>query len=281
MTSARAPASSGSAGRTANDRRRLGGGSGRARGVRRAARAGADLLCGRPLGARLSALTADGAQVVITDSNRRRVFVNSLVDQNLGPTVGANDSFSADAAILDPFAARGTDDQTVQVLKGARYIRAPYSPGFVQFPEHRPFAAFDGSPSTAWLADPSLDPSQRWIEVGFDSPRDVPFIDLLPYDDSRATVHAVRGRRAPVRGASGLESPRPRAPTRARAAGADRGGGDPHDVPGGAGGLAEIRVPGLHVERGTARAGAGGARARGTRSGSRRAHLPVRAHHGR
>ena len=151
-------------------------------------------------GAKLSALAAGGAQVVITDSNRRRVFVDSLLDQNLGPTVGASDSFSADAAVLDPFAARGTADQTVQVLSGARYIRAPYSPGFVLFPEHRPFAAFDGSPSTAWLADPSLDPSQRWIEIGFSLPRDVPFVDILPYDDSRGTVRAVEvaGRRFAV-----------------------------------------------------------------------------------
>ncbi|HEY1590151.1 MAG TPA: alpha-(1-_3)-arabinofuranosyltransferase family protein [Solirubrobacteraceae bacterium] len=198
-------------------------------------------------GAKLSALTAGGAQVVITDSNRRRVFVNSLADQNLGPTVGANDSFSADAAILDPFAARGSDDQTVQFLKGASYIRAPYSPGFVLFPEHRPFAAFDSSPSTAWLADHSLDPLQRWIEVGFTSPRDVPFIDILPYNDSRATVHAVEvaGRRFAVHPGWNhlvLDLRNVRA-LRVRMAAV----GTPHDVPGGAGGLAEIRVPGLHV----------------------------------
>jgi arabinofuranan 3-O-arabinosyltransferase len=198
-------------------------------------------------GFELRGLTASGAQVVVSDTNRRRVFVNSIVDQNLGPTVGAGDSFSADAAVLDPFAARGANAQTAQVLTGARYIRAPYSPGFAQFPEHRPFAAFDGSPSTAWLADHNLAPSQHYIEIGFNSRRNVPFIDLLPYEDSRGAVVAVEiaGRRFAIRPgwnriALGLRHVSSLRVLIAKVR-------VPAQPPAGAGGFSEIRIPGVHV----------------------------------
>ena len=36
-------------------------------------------------------------------------------------------------------------------------MRAPFSPGYPQFPEHRPFAALDGDPATHWQADRALD----------------------------------------------------------------------------------------------------------------------------
>jgi arabinofuranan 3-O-arabinosyltransferase len=196
---------------------------------------------------RLRQMAAAGAQVVISDSNRRRVFVNSSPFQNEGPTIAAGDSFSVDAAVLNPFADRGTAAQTVEVLAGARYLRSPYSPGFAQFPEHRPYAAFDGSTRTAWLADPSLEPSRRWIEVGFVSTRNVPYVDLLPEDDSRGTVTAVsiaghrfavhRGWNHLVLGLSRVSA------LRIEIVGVRT----PRNLPGGAGGLSEVRIPGLHI----------------------------------
>ena len=122
-----------------------------------------------------------GAEVFITDSNRRRVFVTSRVLQNYGWTVPAAESFSADATLSDPFPARGGDAQTIAVFEGAKYVQAPYDPQIAEFPEHRPFAAFDGNPGTAWLADTTLPQSEHWIEIAFDHPRDVPYLDLLPY----------------------------------------------------------------------------------------------------
>ena len=131
-----------------------------------------------------------GAQIVVSDSNRRRAFVPSTLEQNVGATLTATDNVSADGLIFDAF-GRGSDGQTVAVLHGVRYLNAPLSPQFSQFPEHRPFAAFDGSPATAWLADPHLDPSRWWLEVGFERPRDVPYVDLLPYSDSAAVLRGV------------------------------------------------------------------------------------------
>src|SRR4051794_36231867 len=90
--------------------------------------------------AQIRAAARSGGAVAITDSNRRRVFVVSRMRQNTSTTLAASDPISEDAATLDPFADRGTDAQTVAVLHGARSIRAPFSPGYSQFPEHRPFA---------------------------------------------------------------------------------------------------------------------------------------------
>jgi len=142
---------------------------------------------------------ADGGDVVVTDSNRRRVLVPSRLAQNAGPVLAADEAPSVDAAVLDPF-ARGSDAQTVAVYGGIAAVRAPSSPGFPQFPENRPFAALDGDPATHWQADRALTEDRQTLEVTFDAPRDVPRIRLLPYDDHRARVTAVEiaGRRHPI-----------------------------------------------------------------------------------
>ena len=195
----------------------------------------------------LRAAADRGAHVVISDSNRRRVFVATRSRQSTGYTMGADDEFSEDAAVLDPFPERGSDAQTVAVYRGARYIRAPYSPQVAQFPEQRPFAAFDGDPRTAWQADPVLDDPNHWIEIGFDRPREVPYIDLLPLEDPRVTVTQVEagGRvfdvkpgwnRLPVE-LGAARSLRVRIADQ-RTVGEDAGS---------AGGVSEIRVPGLRV----------------------------------
>ncbi len=189
-----------------------------------------------------------GGSVFITDSNRRRAFVASRIGQDTAWTTPAAQPFTADAALLDPFPARGPAAQTVAVYGGARYIEAPYNPEIAQFPASRPFAAFDGDPRTAWTADSTLDPSQDWIQVGFDHPRDVPYVDLLP-DASNPLVALTRlqiaGRTFAVhpgwnhlvlglRQVSALRI----LLTHTESRGAN---------PGGAGGLAEVRIPGLHI----------------------------------
>lgn len=185
-----------------------------------------------------------GGSIVVTDSNRRRIFVVSRLRQNTGATLGATDPISADAATLDPFAERGSAAQTVAVLHGARSITAPFSPGYSQFPEHRPFAAFDGDPRTAWLADAALDPARRVVTIVFDAPRDIGAIDVLPRDEAGARVAAlvVNGRRFGV-GSGWAHLPLRLAHVRAlsvRVIAARTGSA-------GAGGLAEVRIPGVHV----------------------------------
>ncbi len=198
--------------------------------------------------AQIRRAAASGGDVAISDTNRRRVFVSSRLRQNLGWTLPRDESPSQDAAILDPFADRGTDAQTVAVYSGLRSVTAPFSPGGEQFPEHRPFAALDGDPRTAWLADRRLDKDRAYLDIDFARPRDVPFISLLPENDRYGVVRAVdvNGRLFPVhagwnrlalglKGVSGL---------RIRMARVDF---PPHVFEAGAGGLAEVRIPGVNA----------------------------------
>ncbi len=226
-----------------------------------------------------AAALAHAGEVVITDSNRRRVLVPSRLVQNAGPTLAAGEAPSVDGAVLNPFAARGSDAQTVAVYSGIKAVSAPSSPGYPQFPERRPFAALDGDPATHWQADRALDPSRYVLSVTLDRPRDVDHVDLLPYDDRDATVTAVavQGRRFAVRrgwnrlalGLRGVGTLRVRIAGVRQPAGA-RGGAHGRDP--------RAAHPGRARERGAAAAGAGRAGAGGARSLPHRAHLPVRAH---
>lgn len=198
--------------------------------------------------AAIRADAAQGADITISDSNRRRSFLASRPRQTYGWTLPADEALPGDAASLDPFAARGSDAQTVAVLRGASYVRAPFSGQIAQFAEHRPFAAIDGDPATSWLADPILPTAEQWIEVGFTHPRAVPYVDLL-LDSSNpryeVTEVEVAGRRFAVHPGwnrlrtelSGAGSLRVSI-TGHRSSGANAGG---------AGGFRELRVPGLHV----------------------------------
>ena len=198
--------------------------------------------------ASIRAQAQTGADVFITDSNRRRVFVASRVLQNYGWTVPASESFSADATVMDPFPAHGSDAQTVTVFAGAKYLQTPYDPQVAEFPEHRPFAAFDGNPTTSWLADTTLPQSEQWIEIAFDQPRNVPYINLLP-DQSDPFVQLTE-----VQIAGRIFAIHPgwnRLPVALRHASVLRiGVAHVHTIgnQGGTGvGIAEVQVPGVHV----------------------------------
>ena len=128
---------------------------------------------------------------MITDSNRRRVLVPSRLAQNAGPVLAADEEPSVDAAVLDPF-ARGSDAQTVAVYDGDRGRDARR-----RRPATRSSRSTGRSPrSTAtrpphWQADRALTPDRHVLTVAFDAPRDVAYVDLLPYDDRRVKVTAV------------------------------------------------------------------------------------------
>jgi hypothetical protein len=203
------------------------------------------LLYAGDLGAaQLRAAAARGAEVVVSDSNRRRVMVISRMRQNAGPTLGPGDPISEDAAVLNPFVERGTAGQTVALLHGARSIHAPFSPGYSQFAEHRPFAAFDGDPRTYWLADAALQPDRHWIEIDFAKPLDIPFVDVLPRSDAGAVPDAidVAGRRVKLhRGWNRIRLDERQAKSLHMLVTARRTGSAA------AGGLAEVSIPGVHV----------------------------------
>jgi hypothetical protein len=189
-----------------------------------------------------------GAELVVSDSNRRRRFVPEFARQNLGATLPEDEPLDENHALIEPFPERGSDAQTVAVLEGARYLRAPSTGGLLEFPERAAIKAFDRDPSTVWAADRYFHPRSRWIEIGFDEPRDVPYVELLPLRDRRGQVTEVdvNGVRAKVR--PGWN----RIPVdlkdvdhvRITLVGVDQP--DDTDLRGN-GGLREIRVPGVHL----------------------------------
>jgi arabinofuranan 3-O-arabinosyltransferase len=190
-----------------------------------------------------------GAEVVITDSNRRRRFVPEFGHQNLGATLTEDEPIDENFALIEPFPDRGGDAQTVAALEGARYLRAPSSGGLLEFPEFAAIAAFDGDPQTVWAADRFLHPRERWIEIGFERPRDVPYVDLLPVRDWRGieTEVEVGGRRADLgpglnRVRVDLEDVRS---LRIRITGVRQPSGDLR----GNGGFREIRIPGVSLKQ--------------------------------
>jgi arabinofuranan 3-O-arabinosyltransferase len=191
---------------------------------------------------------ASGGDVVITDSDRRQAFAASTLEQNAGAVLAADETVSADGFILDPF-GRGPDGETVAVYGGGvRSVQSPFSPQRAQFPEHGPFAAIDGSTRTAWLADPTLDPGQRWLEVDFSLARRVPSVDLVPYDDAGGSVRTVSiaGRSFAVHpGLNHLSLPAGAALSSLRVAITAVSPPEP-GARAGAGGIRELRIPGVH-----------------------------------
>jgi arabinofuranan 3-O-arabinosyltransferase len=195
----------------------------------------------------LRASLAQGGEVVISDSNARQAFVSGSLEQNVGPLLTPAQTVSADGIILDPLGL-GSRAQTVARYSGIRLVQAPSSPQTPQFPEHAPFAAIDGSPATAWLADPTLGPSGRWLQVDFTRPRTVPFVDLLPYGDAGGRVSQVQiaGRTFAVHPGWNHLSLGVRAAGALRVAltgvTAPEGG-----TKAGAGGIRELRIPGVRA----------------------------------
>jgi arabinofuranan 3-O-arabinosyltransferase len=188
---------------------------------------------------------AAGGEVVVTDSNRRRAFVASRPRQSYGWTLPASVPLSSDAALLDPF-DRGSEAQTVAEYEGISSIRAPYSPQIAQFPEHRPFAAFDGNLGTAWIAEAELDDARHFVEATLPAPRSIPHVDVLPDASNPLVVVtrvAVNGHDFPVHGGWN------RLPVRLRNVRAIRVAITGHRTLGAAagsvGGIREVRVPGL------------------------------------
>jgi hypothetical protein len=209
---------------------------------RRPIRYAADLTAGQ-----LRSQAAAGADLVVGDSNRRQEFLPESTQQNLGATLGATEPIPTGAAVIDPFPRDGTDAQTVSVLQGARSLYAPTEPGELQFPEDAPIAAFDGNLSTAWVADRNLPPFDRWIQIGFNAPRYVPYVDLYPLSDSHGVVTEVDINGIHHAVGHGWT----RIPVHLRSVSVLRITIDHLVQPkvglAGAGGFREIRIPGFHV----------------------------------
>ncbi|MEA2448685.1 MAG: arabinofuranan 3-O-arabinosyltransferase, partial [Thermoleophilaceae bacterium] len=199
----------------------------------------------------LRRLVGEGARLVLTDSLRRQAVVSSRTRLNRGPTLTDSAPIKSGFTRYLPFGEPAADEQTVAVYSTLRRLYAPALPAFKQFAERRAYAVFDGRRGTTWLADPILDPDKRYVEATLRRPLRVASIQVFPHEDRLGGTQrvAVRfnggdehefgvspsGTRIPVPGGV-LRS------LRVRVAKTHNVGRKPV-----AGGLDEVRVPGLVV----------------------------------
>jgi len=108
-------------------------------------------LLGSTTPEQLALALGDGARIVLTDSNRRRVWELHRTDQSWTATLPADTPI--DPAISPSLSLFGDPAaQTVSTLTGARSISATsYGTVFGLVPYGKPEFAFDGDPRTAWL----------------------------------------------------------------------------------------------------------------------------------
>ena len=158
-------------------------------------------LLGGMSAAELETALRDGARVVLTDSNRRRVWTTSRVGASYSPTMRAEDPIPAGQPSLSLF---GPEAQSVVRLRGAAGIHAsgPVGSVFGRHPGGKPGFAFDGDPGTAWTTGDFGTAVGRSVTVELDRPRVLSQVTLRPaatepMQVSAAAVH-VAGRAVPV-----------------------------------------------------------------------------------
>jgi hypothetical protein len=139
----------------------------------------------------LLSLMLDTPTLTFTDSNRRRFRLNSKIGLSRSQSLPAQQEIERDFPNYDPFPGTGTDTQTVAVYSGVRSLTSPASPGFTIFPEHRPFAAFDGNTDTSWIAQ-SDRPSERYIDVQLRRPASAKAIYVRPHRDRASQTRTVQ-----------------------------------------------------------------------------------------
>ncbi len=198
--------------------------------------------------------------VAVTDTLRRRALnFGGDPGRRYSPTLPAGEDPAAGRPAGDVTPYRGLDRQSVTVLGGAAGVAAsssaadPFVPAY-RGPDHRPAAAFDGDPGTAWISGAGT--TGEWVELRLSRPADPAAIDLRLVDDpglgprvTRVTVSTDAGARTvPV--AAGERPQRVALPagrtSRVRVTVAAVAG------TGGAVGIREVTVPGLTVSESVA-----------------------------
>ncbi len=162
--------------------------SGSGDGVVDAAAAG--LLDGRELLRYSGSLTADeiaqavadGAGVIITDSNRDRahhwrssqdVWGYTEADGTAEPEVLRRDPGDERLPVFGPDGPRSTDGYTVAVQDGPVHaVASAYGEPFAYRPEDRAVMAIDGDPTTSWLVADRAPARGEFIRLDVDSPID-------------------------------------------------------------------------------------------------------------
>lgn len=138
----------------------------------------------------LSRLIAEGAGIVITDTNRRRVTSITTSRNLVSYTLAGGERL--DRAPGDLFHRPGS--QSVASFGDARRITASvYGNPFVNEIQtwFRPSNAFDGDPNTAWMVGGLTSPVGQWVRVDFKRPTKLDRVNLTPAATSDRSISRV------------------------------------------------------------------------------------------
>jgi arabinofuranan 3-O-arabinosyltransferase len=146
-------------------------------------------LLGGMSAAELQTALRDGARIVLTDTNRRRVWTTSRVGASYSPTMAADDPLPPGQPSLTLF---GPDAHSVVRLEGAARISAngPVGSIFTRHPGGKPAFAFDGDPGTAWTTGDFGTAVGRSVTVELEHPRVLSEVRLRPADTDPMQVAA-------------------------------------------------------------------------------------------
>jgi arabinofuranan 3-O-arabinosyltransferase len=139
----------------------------------------------------LAASVADGARVVVTDSNRRRAWGSFRTGQNYSPTLRADQPLPTSTLSLfgDP------DTQTVTRLEGAASVTATGSGSLLTAtPFGKPELAFDGDRRTAWITGDFGGAVGQSVTLRLAKPAQVGEVVLRPVQSDGVQVAGVRVR---------------------------------------------------------------------------------------
>ena len=134
------------------------------------------------------------ANWVITDGNQRRAVAFGKVEDNLSYLLGASQLLYRFPPLT--YGTLGAPDaQTVASPIGAAQVAASsYGSSTLQLePSQGPSSAFDGNPSTAWVASSIHSSVNQWVSITFDRAVPLTSIAITPLVDSarRPTVQWV------------------------------------------------------------------------------------------
>jgi arabinofuranan 3-O-arabinosyltransferase len=125
---------------------------------------------------------ASGADLVLTDTNRKQAIRWGTIRENYGYTEGAKESPEPDPLDqrLDLFPGAGTSTQTVAEQLGVRSVTASsYGNPVTYTPEDRPSNAFDGNLLTNWTTGDFSDPVGQWLRIDLQHPTTTDHVTLV------------------------------------------------------------------------------------------------------
>ncbi len=142
----------------------------------------AGTLAGDP--ARLESLASQGAQLVVTDTNRKQAFRWDTLTANTGYTeTPSDDPAKSDLSDSPIELFPGTTDtsKTYATYVGAVNVTASSYGNSVSYtPEDQAYSAIDGNLDTAWITGTFVpDPAGQWWQAQFTNPVTTDHIDLV------------------------------------------------------------------------------------------------------